>query len=437
MLQRKKHKITAIKAAMLLAHAVVFSGYSNIVLAMTTEQHSLTDPMAAPSGIAAALQATIQHNPALKGKRSAVEAQQYGVDSAEAKGYPTITAQANNIYEHDQATVRIDQPVWTFGKISTAIEQAKSNVITQQWGLLETQRQLLEETAVVYAKIDGIKLRIKVAEKNIEAHQGYYQRINRRQQGQLSSETDVRLAYARLLQAQTLLESIKGEFAVALTELHTLTQVEVSTEQSVDLELTELPAVTVVERLAAANQATIKVKRQTLETVRLDLKAEELAIMPTISLRVESDLIDNVPGADYFRAGFSIESSLEGAGFVARSRVHGAQARIETAKFELDSALNDVRRRVKILMLNRQVKQGLVDSQRLTVDAMQQTQSSFLRQYETGRKSWLEVLNTQREVTSLEMGLVQTHSEWLTLSLRIAALTGRLDLLAGLHTGNE
>ncbi|MDP2562561.1 TolC family protein [Psychrobium sp. 1_MG-2023] len=434
MLQRQNNKTGILTALMLCSGIALFSGMS--LATEMTEQQGFTEAASA-AGIAAALQATMQHNPALKGKQSVVEAQQYAVDSAKAKRYPTIRAQANNVNEQEQATITIDQPLWTFGKISTAIDQAQASVVSQEWELLEVQRQLIEETAIVYAKIDGIKLRLQVAQKNVAAHEGYHQRINRRQQGQLSSEADVRLAYARLLQAKTQRETVKGELSVALTELYTLTQIQVATDQSIELQLAELPALAEVERQAAMHQATVQLKRQALANVRLDLKAEELAVMPTLSLRVESDLIETVPGADDFRAGLSLESSLEGAGFVARSRMRGAEARIKAAKFELDSALNDVRRRVKTLMQNRKVKQGLVDSQQMTVDAMQQTQSSFLRQYETGRKSWLEVLNTQREVTSLEMGLVQAHSEWLSLSLRIAALTGRLDSLAGINTGSK
>jgi adhesin transport system outer membrane protein len=57
---------------------------------------------------------------------------------------------------------------------------------------------------------------------------------------------------------------------------------------------------------------------------------------------------------------------------------------------------------------------------------------SFLRQYETGRKSLVEVLNTQRDLTETRLLFSQIKSEWLTLSLKLAAITGSLDELAGL-----
>ena len=70
---------------------------------------------------------------------------------------------------------------------------------------------------------------------------------------------------------------------------------------------------------------------------------------------------------------------------------------------------------------------------KFTVDAMQETLESFLRQYEIGRKTWLEVLNTQRELTTLQLQAVQTENDWLILSLRVKSLIGGLDEQAGIN----
>ncbi|ABM04551.1 outer membrane efflux protein [Psychromonas ingrahamii 37] len=386
------------------------------------------------TGLAAALRATMTHNPMIKGKQAELEAQQFGVSSAKAKRYPTLSTLGSNVNNnYDQATLRLDQPLWAFGKIDTEIARAESEVNAEQWRLLDIQRQLLEDTATVYAKIEGIKLRAEVAEINTEAHQSYYDRLARRQEGQLSSEADMRLAYARLLQAQTQLLSIKGELSDAQSELQNLTQILVSTELAVDPQLALLPSNVAVQRLAIDQEANILLKRQNLQVVKLGLKAEKLASLPTIYLRAEADLLDSTSGNKDLRAGLTFESSFEGLGLVARGRVKGAESRLAAARYDLDSSINDTRRRISSLMLNRQVQQGLIHAYQQTVNAMQETLDSFLRQYETGRKSWLELLNMQRELTASQMQLVQSKNDWLILSLRVASLTGGLDQQAGLN----
>ena len=125
---------------------------------------------------------------------------------------------------------------------------------------------------------------------------------------------------------------------------------------------------------------------------------------------------------------------MQGLGLVSRGRVKGAIARLDAAEHEIDSARNDVRRRVSTLMLNRQVQIKLEQFQGEALESVEATMASFLRQYETGRKSWLEVLNIQRELADLGLQLAQIRSDWLVLSLRVAAVTSGLDELAGIDS---
>ncbi len=405
---------------------------ANAVTAPATEFQT-DKSVSKPSDLVVAIRATMLNHPMLKGKHSEVNVQEYAVSTAKAARYPSLSLAVDNVDDdYDRATLRLDQPLWAFGKIDNAIDIAESRVDTEHWRLLDIQRQLLEDTATSYAKIEGIKQRAEVAQHNIEAHTGYYERIERRHKGALSSEVDVRLAHARLLQAQTELQSIEGELAVAQADLLALTQVQVSTEENVSPVLTNLPSVDHIERLAITKGADIGLKKQLLQIISLEVKSEKLAVLPTLSFRMEKDILDH-PNNDGLRVGLSLEARLDGMGFSAMGRVNGAKAQLSAAQYDLDNTIVEMRRRVSSLMLTRQVQKQLINVQKPTVEAMQETLASFLRQYETGRKSWLEVLNTQRELNTLQSQLVQSENDWLVLSLRVAALSGGLDHLAGLN----
>lgn len=389
-----------------------------------------------PHDFLTALQAVILHHPALKGQQAELNAYQSGIESAKARRYPTFSAGANNLYEDsaDQGTVRLNQPLWAFGKIDTAIDEATASYSAEQWSLIQTQRELISETAINYAKIQGIKLRVVVVKKNITEHKNLYDRISRRQKGQLASDADTRLAYSRLLQARSKLQRILGEELVAKADLQALTQISVSTEGAIDDSFLGLPERSVVNRLVMENSASIRYKREQLNVVRLNLKQEKVASLPTISLRVEYDVFDNNTNIDQTRAGLVFESNMEGLGLVSLGRVKAAAARLNAADEEVNSALNDIKRQVNVLMINRGVQQDLMRSQRDVVDAVEATMASFLRQYQSGRKSWVEVLNNQRELTELRLQLVQIASDWQQLSLQLLTLMGTLDDPAGLNT---
>jgi adhesin transport system outer membrane protein len=66
-----------------------------------------------------------------------------------------------------------------------------------------------------------------------------------------------------------------------------------------------------------------------------------------------------------------------------------------------------------------------------SVDALNNTMDSFLRQYETNRKTWVEVLNQQRELANMRYSLISTDQQYMALSLKLAIMAGRLDELAG------
>ena len=51
---------------------------------------------------------------------------------------------------------------------------------------------------------------------------------------------------------------------------------------------------------------------------------------------------------------------------------------------------------------------------------------SYARQYTTGRKTWIDVLNAVREATQSELAADDARAQMLAASLRLRALTGTL-----------
>jgi len=384
-------------------------------------------------GLISALRATLTHHPAVKGKHAELDAQGYMVDSAKAGRYPTFSLQANNLDDEvNQSSVRLQQPVWTFGKISSAIDEAEAGYTAEQWGLLQVKRQLIVDTAATYAKVEGIHRRERVAWDNLAQHKQLFQRIERRQKGALATEADVQLANSRLIQARVQREGIVGELQVALSELRALTQIPVATEVPVDPALAELPSREEVENLALEKSADVQFKRQRVNVARLEIEKERAASKPNIYFQVDHDLNDSQVNVDRTRVGLNFVASYDGLGLRSRGQVKSAVARSNAAQYDLDATLNEVRRSISVLLVNRKVQQGLILSQREVVDSLTATMASFMRQYESGRKSWVEVLNTQRELTEQRLLLAQIENDWLILSLRVATLIGSLDQQAGI-----
>jgi outer membrane protein, adhesin transport system len=79
----------------------------------------------------------------------------------------------------------------------------------------------------------------------------------------------------------------------------------------------------------------------------------------------------------------------------------------------------------------------LIELQTASLSDLELLLASYQRQYESGTKSWLDLLNVQRELFEQKRQLVQAQTDWQIYSLRLLARIGDLDRLAGLPERND
>ena len=386
--------------------------------------------IAEPAGLETALQAALSQHPAVAGKRAEVAAKGYAGETARAQRYPSISAQATaNDNSTHPVTLRARQPLWAFGRIDAGIAYADADKVTEEADLVRVQRQFIDQTAVAYAKVLGAKARESVAKENVTSLEALFEQIQRREQGQLASLADVRLAQARLIQARAQLDRYRGELDVARNDLLAFTQSRVAADREVTPSLTQLPASTELENQAMTQSADVQWKRRRVELARADAEREKAAPMPTLYL--QGDKYFNQPAyANDAIVGLTLEASVDGLGFAARGRSQAADARLLAAQEDLKTTRTELERTVRSLSTSRQVQQGLIDTQGQSVAELKELLASYQRQYEGGSKSWLDLLNMQRELTEQRLQETQAHNDWLIYSLKLAALTGRLDAIA-------
>ncbi len=384
-------------------------------------------------GLEAALRSTIGLHPAIAGKRAELMAKDYAIHTARAQMLPSLSAQASAQDNNTQpATLQGTQPVWTFGRISSAIGYAEADKAANAADLLRMQRQYIDQTAVAYGSVLAARANLAIAEDDVASLEKLHQRIRRREDGQLASKADVALALARLNQSRTRRAGYASGLAVALLGLKSLTQVPVPADVPVPSGVTELPDDQELAALAESQSADIGLKAKQVELGTADVNRERLAGMPTLALQAGQNY--GQPGngnSTYF--GVVLQGNLEGMGFAALNRARAASALQQAALENLNSARNDLNTAVQTLQANRALQRSLLDSQGNSVSELTSLLGSYQRQFEAGGKSWLDLLNIQRELTDQQLQLALAESNWLTYTLKLAAIAGRLDALSGIN----
>src|SRR6185436_15911532 len=106
------------------------------------------------------------------------------------------------------------------------------------------------------------------------------------------------------------------------------------------------------------------------------------------------------------------------------SGYQAAAARVDSARAQLSSDENDARLRARANWSDQRAALRQVAELEPQVGALDSATDSFLRQFEAGRKSWLEVLNTQREVLDAKLALARARITRDQAALRLMVNTG-------------
>jgi outer membrane protein, adhesin transport system len=425
---------------------LLIAGLSFAAAGATTTAAMAADALtseAAAAGLAGALHATLRSHPAVAGQEAEVQARRYAADGARSQRYPTLVAQAAQYAQGDRsvlsgedlsnpAVLRVRQPIWAFGRISSSIAVANADVGAERADLLRVRRQLLEATAVAYAQVRGSRQRIDISRQNVTEHQELLAQIQRRVEGKLASSADARLAATRLAQARAQLEHVVSEWHGAGDDLIALTQVTIDTDQPLPPELLELPESSDLIDSALDNSAEIHLKRRQLNRADAEVDLARTSFMPTIYL--QADKFYDQPGLrDDSQVSLVFEASVEGLGLAARGRTGAAVASRLAATQDLAAARLTLRRELEGLQRSRRLQNELIELQSESLGDLESLLASYQRQYETGTKSWLDVMNIQRERFEQRRQLVQAQSDWEIYSLQLLARIGGLDHLAGIQ----
>ena len=410
---------------------------------LSSSSHRISEDTS-PGGLFAALRSTMLHHPSLASQQALVRSKEASADSARAARLPTLgasagTGQISGYTDSRTTTLSVSQPLWAFGRIDSAIDYADNDTVAQQATAWATRRELLEDTAVAYANIQGIRERLAVAESNVNNHQALQEQIQRRAQGGLASPADVSLAKARLLQARSSLEQAKSDLRTAESTLLSLTQVPIASELPIPGSILKLPADTSIQEQILAQSATVRAREAAVTLAEADVERQRTSSRPTVSLQAARNEYSGMPNQrNNNTVNVVVTGTMEGLGLVSRGLQNAALERVESARQDLAEQRHSEDIQTRQLLDQRDANQTLIAGYEQSVVELSGTLASFRRQYESGYKSWLDVLNAVRELTEQQQALVSVRSAWRVDCLRLAARTGRMDDTTGaLTTGTQ
>ena len=382
----------------------------------------------AAQDLKALLRNALERYPSIAARRQEFAAAQGALEGAKWQRYPSLSVSGAALGSNGAApsTVSVQQILWSGGRIDGSIAAADSRMTAAAAGTLVEEQIVLERTVAAYVELQRQQARLVASEENVRRHTELYGLIARRVGQEVSSAADSALATARLAQARAERQQISAAIGNARAALQSLSGEAVRTVVALDAPI--LGFASVQEALVAAENFSPEIARQRslAAAATSDIDVRKGQLMPTLAARVEhlrNPIVGVNSSTDRALLAFEFQP---GAGLSAFSAVREAEARRLAAMSAVEGSRLDLEQKLNAAWIDAQSSATQREPLRILARTNVAIVDSFLRQYRVGRKSWLDVLNAQREAVQALYALADVDSQALSGALRVRLVTGAL-----------
>lgn len=391
-----------------------------------------------------AIAAARKHAPEVDAADAELSAAEARLDQARAGGRPTATLSgtigigyldpqgyfglsADNVTPR-AAQLVIEQPLFTGGRVSSAIAQARAGINAAEASQTGTNAMLATNVVTAYGNILATRRMVehygRLATETVEIERQAQVRFRVGE----SPRTDVSQAQARNAEARAALARSEAQLISAKAHFRSLTGLDGENLEPLPAN-PEMP-VTLDEALALAaerNPALLQAQAA-LQAARAAAQGANADRLPMISAFAEGASV-----RDQFFPGYSADSATVGMRarwqFYSGGRVSGrvtetsaqvraAEARLRGAQLSIEEAIIASFHNVRTTQL---VEQAAADQFRAAEDAL----ASVRQEVRVGMKPQLDLLDAEREAIAAAAALEQARTDRVATAYRLRALVGQ------------
>ena len=395
------------------------------------------------------INSALASHPSAQGQRALVQSAEASVDSANWQFYPTpsISIESANasatdrLYQGDNrvSTVRLQQPLWTGGRLTAGMDKAAAGLVVSQASLEEVRLQLGLRVMQAYGDWLSAYLKTLANEKSLATHLRLRDQVNRRLSEGASAQSDLTLAVTRLESISADVTAARAQTEVALARLGQLlggpvdgallAQAVAAPREYANAGRTGVQAL--LEMALSINPSVAKAQAQARvqEAVIGERRAD---LSPELFARIERQYGNyNFPnGAPENRLFVGLNSRF-GAGLSTLSNIEAARTQYAAALTEIEAQSRTVSEQVLSDYAQAVSTASRTVSIQMSLKAAADVSTSYDRQFLAGRKSWLDVMNAARELAQTETQLADLQSTLVVVTWRLAAYTRGIDAVSG------
>ena len=369
------------------------------------------------------LSATVQGNPMLRSAWLDVVASGQDVEVSERGRWPVVSAvmesKTGTLSSTPSRALRAQQPLWDGGRIESVISESESQKKVTTYKYYQQQQQVFIAVVSAWQGVMSAKERMRAAQSALLRLRDFQAQMLRRVEAQASPRIDLELVDARVFQtevelsaAQTLyvnsinrLEQITGLNGLKQTDRLAFDFYNAALARWIHKEMQLLD----LEFLVSKDNAVLRTQAE-VELARARYNTKDAEKWPQLFVRVDQPVGKVVSYTDTRMSTFIGLQYTPNAGFSnllqAQSlltRVESSQELVESTQREVREAFENDREEVSSALQK-------VAALERAVAGSSAVRESYERQFQGGKKSWLDLLNAVREMTQNEYALADAKT---------------------------
>jgi outer membrane protein len=405
--------------------------------------------------LADALTQAYQNNPNLQAQRATQRAIDENYVQARSGWRPTLTFQAQGVYEEVRtprlarqfpnlqtktrgntglAQLVFTQPIWTGGRTAAAVNAANADVLSQREGLRRLENQVMAAVIQAYVDVRRDQQNIIIQQENVKVLQAQLDESRARFDVGEITRTDVALSQARLAASQAQLQSALAQLEISRASYAALVgrnPGDLAPEPS----LGYLMPGNVDEAFTVAEQNSPLLRGQEYAEAasRARVAGARAERMPNVSFQATAsatggpiDPFDQGIYSNDARAVATVTVPLFNGGLTS-SRVRQAIERNNADRITIET------QRRSVLQTITQSWNQLIASRANVVSTDEQARAAKIaaegmhEEEKVGLRSTLDVLNAEQELRAAQLSQVSSrHDEYVAAASVLAAM-GRLE----------
>lgn len=387
---------------------------------------AVSEPQAAASlGLRQLLQMAVETHPTIASARSEQQSAQSMIEAARMQFWPAPGVQTDSLSGRSATVFRLTQPLWTGGRLTADLRLSELRELRSREAISDAQNTLATRVAnIAQSYLLNAGRRI-AQERNVVTLNELLRMIERRNQAEVSAAADVNMVRTRLAQAQADLQSFRALEHSALAQLGSAIGRPL---QPGEIELPPAsPRPPMLARLL--ERALQDNPRQRLTEIDTRLAAIEIdrtraAMWPTVSLRLERQVGDYLGSAAAGNRVFVSMQYAPGSGLSLGSQIEAAERHLSAVQGTAEAGRRDISERVEAEWRDLESSQRRLPELQRSREGAAEVLASNRRLFVSGRRSWIDLLNSVREIAQAEQAEVEARSVSVGAYYRLGLLLG-------------